>query len=294
MPNRTILLLLALLSPMAQALEESRVNGGIAVLPLPIQSEAMPEVYFLLHRVLTVRNEAGQWQAVVGLPVGQMPGEAQIEILRPSKSQLSFTVKKKHYEEQHLHLENTRQVNPSPEDLSRINTELQEQNSAYASFSPAQPPLEFTLLPTAGSLASHFGLQRFFNGEPRAPHSGIDLSAPEGQEVVAPASGTIIKTGDYFFNGKTVMIDHGSGMISMLCHLSQIAVKEGQPVKVGEKIGQVGHTGRATGPHLHWSISMNAVRIDPLLLLSAELRANLLRSPQHEKVGENKRQDEGK
>jgi murein DD-endopeptidase MepM/ murein hydrolase activator NlpD len=123
------------------------------------------------------------------------------------------------------------------------------------------------IMPIKGKISSPFGLKRFFNGQSRDPHSGLDIAAPEGKVVVAPADGIVSQTGDYFFNGQTVMIDHGQGIISMMCHLSKIDVVKGQTIKQGDAIGKVGHTGRATGPHLHWGISINNARVNPLLVL---------------------------
>ena len=123
-------------------------------------------------------------------------------------------------------------------------------------------------MPIRGEFSSPFGLKRFFNGEARDPHSGLDIAAAEGKTVYAPADGMVAQTGDYFFNGQTVMIDHGQGVISMLCHLSKINVIIGQTLKRGDAIGKVGHTGRATGPHLHWGLSINNARVNPLLVIT--------------------------
>ena len=121
--------------------------------------------------------------------------------------------------------------------------------------------------PTAGKFSNSFGRKRFFNNEERAPHSGLDIPAPIRQKVLAPADGIVVQTGDYFFNGKTVLIDHGQGLISMFCHLSKIEVSKGQHITQGELLGLVGNTGRVTGPHLHWGMSLNDARVDPQLLL---------------------------
>ena len=114
-----------------------------------------------------------------------------------------------------------------------------------------------------------FGLRRFFNGEERNPHSGLDFAAPSGAQIKAPAAGKVILIGDYFFNGKTVFVDHGQGLISMFCHLSAIDVKMGDELARGGDIGKVGATGRATGPHLHWNVSLNNVRVDPAIFIGA-------------------------
>lgn len=132
---------------------------------------------------------------------------------------------------------------------------------------PAGSPLPF-LSPVDGLLSSSFGRRRVLNGERRSPHSGLDIAADTGTPVANPAPGTVTLVGDFYFNGNSVFVDHGGGLISMMCHLSRIDVADGQRVARGDVLGLVGATGRVTGPHLHWSVSMNGNRVDPVQVMN--------------------------
>lgn len=261
-----VLLLPGLFSPAAELpglpFKPAPVPGGVALVPLPAGAIA-PTVTYRGEPVL-VRRQGQGWAAVVGLPLSVKPGRDTLEVGgRP----VAFVVKPKRYPEQRLRLENPRQVTPNPEDAARIEKEQALMGPAWR----AQPEgILATLVfrqPTPGDLTSSFGLRRIFNGEPRAPHSGLDIRAPQGQAVRAPAAGVVVLTGDFFFSGQAVFVAHGEGVVSLLCHLSKITVTQGQRVAAGELVGEVGKTGRATGPHLHWSLSLNNARVDPRIFL---------------------------
>lgn len=210
-------------------------------------------------------------RALLGLGLKTKPGDYQLSITNPAghSYEIEFEVVAKDYPEQHLTIENDRKVNPYAEDLDRINAEAKAQREQYARRSPVRHDLVPFIQPTEGVVSSPFGRRRVLNGQPRNPHSGLDIAAPTGTPIVAPASGTVTMTGDLFFNGNTVFVDHGGGLITMTCHMSEIVVEEGQSVSRGELLGKVGATGRVTGPHLHWNVSLNGVRVDPVVAMAA-------------------------
>jgi murein DD-endopeptidase MepM/ murein hydrolase activator NlpD len=242
------------------------VPGGVAVVDLGAGATA-PSASYQGKPLLVIHEDGQRWIAIVGLPLSSKPGSQQIQV--NGSQTLSFQVASKHYVEQRITIKNQQQVNPNAANLKRIRRELAEQTRAYRQFSARQPSNLLFDKPVNGPLSSPFGLRRFFNGEERNPHSGLDFAANQGTPIKAPAAGTVILTGDYFFNGKTVFVDHGQGLISMFCHLSQIGVKVGDELPRGGVLGKVGATGRATGPHLHWNVSLNDARIDPAIFIGA-------------------------
>ena len=213
-----------------------------------------------------VAKDKDQWYAVVGIPLSAATGNHELH-LDPGGT-IRFEVRAKDYETQHITIKDRRKVEPNAEDLRRISREKKRITTALRSWSDGSAPHLPLLRPVNGEQSSAFGLRRFFNGKPRKPHSGLDIAAPRGTPVIAPAAGVVVDTGNYFFNGNSVFIDHGQGLVTMYCHLDSIAVKKGQKIARGERIGNVGSTGRVTGPHLHWSVSLNDARVDPALLMA--------------------------
>ncbi|MEK6748302.1 MAG: peptidoglycan DD-metalloendopeptidase family protein [Pseudomonadota bacterium] len=243
------------------------VPGGVAVLPLHVPKDApAPAVYFEKHRVMVLKN-AGRWYAIAGIPLSAKPGRQHLIVQRgKAREKLPFAIRPKKYSTQRLEVPEN-MVQPSPEELARIGQEKPLIDAAFAQWTEQEEVITNFFAPTEGTMSSSFGLRRVFNGEPRNPHSGMDIAAPQGTNVASPAPGKVIETGDYFFNGNTVFVDHGQGLVSMFCHLNDITVQKGQTLDAGEILGHVGKTGRATGPHLHWSLSLNNARINPRLFV---------------------------
>jgi murein DD-endopeptidase MepM/ murein hydrolase activator NlpD len=181
----------------------------------------------------------------------------------------TFEIVDKRYTEQRITLKNQEMVTPNPQQLERIRAEGKRQRAIYAQVSKAIDLSAGFTMPLQGRTTSLFGHRRFFNDQPRSPHSGLDIAAPTGTPITAPAPGTVALVDDLYYNGKTVFLDHGQGLITMYCHLSEQSVTTGQVVEQNQQIGLVGATGRVTGPHLHWSVSLNGYRIDPLTFRSA-------------------------
>lgn len=265
-----LLALAAVLSTNAHALPKaSSVPGGIAIVPLGSASGSVaPPSARLDDQPVWVTTENGQWVAVVGLALDLPVGTHELRISQgPGQKSQRFEVSAKRYPEQRITLKDSSKVNLSAENEARAVKEIARIQQLKRHWSNAVETDSHFQLPTEGRLASRFGLRRFFNGEPRAPHSGLDVAVGRGTPIKAAAQGKVLAVDDYFFNGKTVFVDHGNGLISMYCHLDRIAVQAGQSVAQGQPIGLSGMTGRASGPHLHWSVVLNGAMVDPELFL---------------------------
>lgn len=246
------------------------VPGGVAVIDLGA-GHGTPTASYQGKPLLVVHEQGQRWLAIVGVPLSSKAGSAQSIVAKDASGSrtLNFKLGSKRYAEQRITLKNQRQVNPNPSDLKRIERELAEQTRAYQTFSPGTPSNLLLDKPVNGPLSSRFGVRRFFNGEERNPHAGLDFAVGAGTPIKTPAAGKVILIGNYFFNGNTVFVDHGQGFISMFCHMSKIDVQLGQQLPRGGVVGKVGSTGRATGPHMHWNISLNDTRVDPAIFIGA-------------------------
>lgn len=247
--------------------EHSPWPGGIGVLRIP--GDIRPEVIVNEQAALLVRGEH-EWIAVFGIPLDQevdSPLAALVAVPGQDAEEVLIDIRANDYREQRLNVDR-KYVEPDPEQLERIFAERKIIDAALNNVEPIELSDVRLQAPVAGSQSSSFGLRRFFNDEPRSPHKGMDIAASSGTIIVAPMAGTITATGDYFFNGNTVILDHGQGFVSLYCHLSEIDSEEGEQVAAGKVIGKVGATGRVTGAHLHFATYLNGIAVDPALLLS--------------------------
>jgi murein DD-endopeptidase MepM/ murein hydrolase activator NlpD len=238
--------------------------GGIAFVDLGAAEGAAPLVTYDNKRVLIMRKD-GNWQAVIGVPLNKKAGKALMSLA--DGTSLSFEVNEHAYLEEHLKVAQS-YVSLSEENLARYNRERKIIDAALNNWRDQALDDIALVAPVAGPRSSSFGKRRFFNDEPRSPHSGMDIAVPEGEPIQAPLDGVVTTTGDFYFNGNTVFIDHGQGFITMYCHLSMIGVEDGQTIDAGETIGLVGKTGRVTGAHLHFGTYLNGTAVDPALLLT--------------------------
>lgn len=272
----TLLATLGLLSPRLHAAppaptiwpQDQRVPGGVARLSLG--PAAQRPTAFAADLPLLVLGDAIEWTALVGIPLAAPVGEAAITVRDAdgASRQVAYRVGPKQYREQRLKVA-PGTVDLSPADEARYGREHSHLAEVMARFSEPLPESFAMRVPVPGRRSSSFGLRRVFNGQARNPHSGMDIAAATGTPVLAPLPGRVLDTGDYFFNGNTVWLDHGGGLLGMFCHLSAIDVQPGEQLRTGQRLGAVGATGRVTGPHLHWSVCLNRAMVDPALFIAA-------------------------
>lgn len=261
------------------------VPGGIAIIPLDLNTIDIPKVFFNNQQILVINYNNSKserdliahkdWIAIVGIPMETKPGLHKISIflnqnqIEGSKFEdyieKSFLVTNHKYPTERLKLLK-KFTNPSYAEQLRINQDQQLIKKAYEYRSVLIPNLGL-FKPVEGRKTSPFGLKRILNGKHKGFHSGLDLAAAIGTKVMAASYGRVILIGNFFYTGNSVFIDHGQGLITSYAHLNSIQVKEGDLVNNKTVIGNVGMTGRSTGPHLHWSVSINNVRVNPELFL---------------------------
>jgi murein DD-endopeptidase MepM/ murein hydrolase activator NlpD len=251
----------------------SLTPGELVVLTIKVEgTPSRVRVNAFQRAIPTFQSDDGWWRALAGIDLDQRPGRYLVEVeadvgstvLRQSRA---LVVAPRKFPTRTLRV-NPAFVNPSPGELTRIRQDQIFLNGVYGRPAPTRLWSASFVRPVPGDANSSFGTRSVFNGEPRSPHGGTDFLSPSGTPIKSPNAGRVVCARDLYFTGNTIIIDHGLGMFSMLAHLSRLDVKEGDTVQESQIVGLVGATGRVTGPHLHWALSVNGARVDPLSALA--------------------------
>ena len=248
------------------------IPGGIAVVDF-YTNHSNPKAFYSQIPVYTQQVNNTHWQALVGIPLLAKIGDKQLTIKDFSTRRIAFKVTEHDYKKQYITLKgkNKKYVNPNLQHMDRINLERPILSKARKVFSDTTIKHDAFIRPVSGVTTSPFGFKRFYNGQARRPHTGLDYAGDTGTEIKASSSGKVVISDEFFFNGNAVFIDHGQGLISVYIHMNKRLVTLGQIVKQGDIIGTIGQTGRATGPHLHFGIYLNQTVINPNLLINHEI-----------------------
>jgi murein DD-endopeptidase MepM/ murein hydrolase activator NlpD len=248
------------------------VQGGITEVEIAGADLAHVEGKFGNEKIPFFQNAQGHFVALVGADLEAKPGTAKFLVSATSRSGLTreseipLRIKAKSFPQENF------SVAPqfdqlTPEVQERVRQEQQQFARAFSSSVPARLWEKPFIAPVTMEVSSPFGYRRVINGTPRAPHAGVDLRAPMATEIVAGNDGRVVLIGDFFFSGKSIVLDHGGGLYTLYFHLSELKVEAGQEVRRGDVIGLSGMSGRVTGPHLHWAARLNGARIDPFELI---------------------------
>lgn len=239
--------------------------------------ETLEAVAFGRTIPLWPRANRRTWTALVGLDVELAPGRYTVGLAgrtrdgRAIEGEHMLNVVAKRFTERRLRVD-PRFSSPPPEMRERIVREAARLDSLFGATTTSLVPSVPFAAPVPQPTSSPFGARSFFNGEPRSRHNGIDFSSPDGTEIRAPAAGRVVLVDDLYFTGHTVVVDHGFGLYSLFAHMRETAAEEDADVTRGALLGWVGATGRATGPHLHWSVRLQGAKVDPTSLLAKPAR----------------------
>lgn len=219
-----------------------------------------------------VRTSATTWESMIGIDLDIPPGPHTMTIVVTGTDDTVTTTRTldvlpRTFRTRRLTVE-PRYVEPPPEVTDRIVDEARVLNAIWKRRSPLALWQGGFKPPVPDPANSAFGSRSIFNGQPRSPHGGADFASPSGRIIHAPNGGQVVLARDLYFTGRTVVVDHGLGLVSLFAHLSSIDVTDGTMLRTGDTIGRVGATGRVTGPHLHWTVRLAGTRVDPLSLMA--------------------------
>lgn len=270
--NLLLLLLLPSFALASITVKNTPIPGGIVVFDFE-SNHSNPKAFYRTIPLYTQRIKDDHWQALLGIPLMQKIGKKSITIKDFSTRTLEAEIKAYNYKEQHITLKGKKKkyVDPNLAHMDRIKKERPVLAKARLLFSDKILSDGLFIRPVEGVTTSPFGLKRFYNGQARRGHTGLDYAGATGTPIKAPADGKVILAGKYFFNGNAIFLDHGQGLISVYIHMNKRLVKQGQSVKQGDIIGTIGQSGRATGPHLHWGVYLNGTVVNPNLLMGKHL-----------------------
>ena len=222
-------------------------------------------------------SDSNKYYLVYGIPYATNYGYKELVVKNQSNNiikNIHLDIVDKKYDIQRINV-NKKFIEPDMATIEKIKKDSKELNKARGIWIDNNPDL-FFISPVEGTVTGRFGTRRYYNGKEGRYHNGYDIAAPIGTTIISPSSGKVILIGDFFYNGKTIIIDHGRGLKSLMIHLDDILVQNDQKIKKGQIIGKVGSTGKSTGPHLHWSVLMNNAYIDPELLLNRQVIQDLI------------------
>lgn len=257
----------------AEAAPTRLKQGEVVVLTVSVDPKLGPPVgefgggSFLLYST----GQEGRYAVLLGADMQQKPGVYDF-IIRSDQGAVQEPIRIEilaaEFGIQELNLPQD-QVELDAETLARVKWEQEKILSVMSGVRPDRLWNGGFIPPVEGRIQNRFGFRRIINGEPRSPHSGEDISASKGTPVLAANDGVVVYTADQFFSGKSVVVDHGLGLFTMYFHLDSIEADQGAGIKKGQRLGTVGASGRATGPHLHWGARLNGARVNPFSLLEA-------------------------
>ena len=243
--------------------DQGLYSGGIVL--VPIQNSEINTEFFYKNNLITTVKENNKPYLLFGIPYDSSVGtNSFVFTTQTDKKVIELNIEQKKFGSQDIKIDKYKKK--SQDLLKRIYSEKREIVDAKKIKYKHYPDINF-MIPVEGIVTGVYGTQRYYNGKKGNYHNGHDIAADIGTTIYSPSSGKIILTGDYYYNGKFVMINHGNNLISMFLHMNDIHVFEGKNVDKGEPIGTVGNTGLSTGPHLHWSVLLNNTYVDPLGLV---------------------------
>jgi murein DD-endopeptidase MepM/ murein hydrolase activator NlpD len=245
-------------------------QGGVLV--ISVSGEGLSGVNGLLRgrEVPFFPSEgSSSYRALLGVDLAEKPGPVKFAIRTSGKGEkrvpVVLRIKKKNFSTEKLSV-SAAFDRFDEATLKRIHREKERLTRLWSVTSRERWWRGRFIVPVPGGITSPFGLRRIINGSPRSPHGGVDLKGPQGAEVLAPNHGRVVVRDQFFFSGKSIVLDHGGGLYTMYFHLSDFRAEKGSRVRKGEVIGLIGMTGRVTGPHLHWGARLNGARVDPFEL----------------------------